>query len=116
MRAAAAGLAAAAVLPVLREGLLSVADAAQHIMVVADAEGRVLWREGSAAVLRKADRLGFERGRGWARGRRRHERRSAPRWSPARPVQVHSAEHFVRTHHAWTCAGGPAHATRATAG
>src|SRR5690348_9234715 len=31
------------VLPVLREGLLSVADTAHHIMVIADADGRVLW-------------------------------------------------------------------------
>ena len=30
------------VLPVLREGLLSVADVARHIMVVADDEGRVI--------------------------------------------------------------------------
>ena len=35
-------------LPVLRDALVSVADAAQHIMVVSDAEGRVLWREGTA--------------------------------------------------------------------
>src|SRR5690606_24460584 len=46
------------VLPVLREGLLSVADVARHIMVVADADGRVLWREGSAPVLRRADARG----------------------------------------------------------
>ncbi|OSC65023.1 diguanylate cyclase, partial [Streptomyces sp. 4F] len=40
------------VLPVLREGLLSVADVAHHIMVVADDEGRVLWREGRARGVR----------------------------------------------------------------
>ena len=40
------------VLPILREGLLSVADVAHHIMVVADEDGRLLWREGSAPVLR----------------------------------------------------------------
>src|SRR5689334_1263340 len=53
------------VLPVLREGLLSVADVAHHIMVVADDDGRVLWREGSSPVLRKADHTGFELGADW---------------------------------------------------
>ncbi|MEV5958926.1 GAF domain-containing protein [Streptomyces sp. NPDC051987] len=94
------------VLPVLREGLLSVADAAQHIMVVADADGRVLWREGSSPVLRKADGVGFELGADWREdvvgtngvGTAVVERR---------PVQVFAAEHFVRAHVSWTCAGAP---------
>src|SRR5205823_3299110 len=47
------------VLPGLRDGLVSVADDAEHIMVVVDAEGRVLWRDGSSTVRRQADGLGF---------------------------------------------------------
>jgi hypothetical protein len=94
------------VLPVLREGLLSVADVAHHIMVVADEEGRVLWREGDPPVLRKADGLGFEPGADWREevvgtngvGTTAVERR---------PVQVFASEHFVRTHATWTCAGAP---------
>jgi hypothetical protein len=94
------------VLPVLREGLLSVADVARHIMVVADEEGRVLWREGSAPVLRKADGLGFEIGADW----REEVVGTNGVGTPAvtrRPVQVFAAEHFVRSHAAWTCAGAP---------
>ncbi|KOV65939.1 MULTISPECIES: GAF domain-containing protein [Streptomyces] len=94
------------VLPVLREGLVSVADAAHHIMVVADAEGRVLWREGSPAVLRKADALGFLLGADW----REEVVGTNGVGTPAvarRPVQVFAAEHFVRSHAAWTCAGAP---------
>ncbi|MER7838976.1 GAF domain-containing protein [Streptomyces sp. NPDC096040] len=94
------------VLPVLREGLLSVADVAQHIMVVADAEGRVLWREGSSPVLRKADGLGFELGADW----REDVVGTNGVGTPAvvrRPVQVFAAEHFVRTHTSWTCSGAP---------
>ncbi|RST14058.1 GAF domain-containing protein, partial [Streptomyces sp. WAC05374] len=99
----------AELLPVLREGLVSRsagADAVQHIMVVADAEGRVLWREGSAAVLRKADGHGFAPGADWAEttvGTNGVGTALVTR----RPVQVHSAEHFVSSHHAWTCAGAP---------
>lgn len=101
----------AALLPVLHDGLLPAADAAQQIMVVTDAEGRVLWREGSAPVRRMADRHGFEKGADWtedvvgtnAIGTALVERR---------PVLVHSAEHFVRSHHQWTCAAAPLHDPR----
>ncbi|MFD7402176.1 GAF domain-containing protein [Streptomyces sp. NPDC059866] len=94
------------VLPVLREGLVSVADTAHHIMVVADAEGRVLWREGSSAVLRKADGLGFLLGADW----RENVVGTNGVGTPVvvrRPVQVFAAEHFVRSHASWTCAGAP---------
>ncbi|MEV5438796.1 GAF domain-containing protein [Streptomyces sp. NPDC052682] len=94
------------VLPVLREGLLSVADVAHHIMVVADEEGRVLWREGSAPVLRKADGLGFEPGADWREdvvGTNGVGTAAVAR----RPVQVFASEHFVRSHATWTCAGAP---------
>ncbi|WP_424858201.1 GAF domain-containing protein [Streptomyces sp. SAI-170] len=94
------------VLPVLREGLLSVADTARHIMVVADADGRVLWREGSTSVLRKADGLGFELGADW----REDVVGTNGVGTPAvvrRPVQVFASEHFVRSHASWTCAGAP---------
>ncbi|WP_329221984.1 GAF domain-containing protein [Streptomyces sp. NBC_01485] len=94
------------VLPVLREGLLSVADAAHHIMVVADEEGRVLWREGCNPVLRKADGLGFELGADWGEAVVGTNGVGTPA-VVRRPVQVFAAEHFVRSHTTWTCAGAP---------
>ncbi|MFE8953370.1 GAF domain-containing protein [Streptomyces althioticus] len=94
------------VLPVLREGLLSVADVARHIMVVADDEGRVLWREGSAPVLRKADGLGFEIGADWREDVVGTNGVGTPAVT-GRPVQVFASEHFVRSHATWTCAGAP---------
>ncbi|MEH0447145.1 MULTISPECIES: GAF domain-containing protein [unclassified Streptomyces] len=94
------------VLPVLREGLLSVADVAHHIMVVADGEGRVLWREGCGPVLRKADGLGFELGADWGEAVVGTNGVGTPA-VVRRPVQVFAAEHFVRSHAAWTCAGAP---------
>lgn len=94
------------VLPVLREGLLSVADVAHHIMVVADDEGRVLWREGCNPVLRKADGLGFELGADWGEAVVGTNGVGTPA-VVRRPVQVFAAEHFVRSHAAWTCAGAP---------
>lgn len=99
------------VLHVLREGLVSVADAAWHIMVVTDAEGRLLWRDGSLAVRRSADRLGFAEGASWSEevvGTNAIGTALITRT----PLQVHSAEHFVRTHHGWTCAASPVHDPR----
>lgn len=94
------------VLPVLREGLVSVADAAHHIVLVADDEGRALWREGSAAVLRKADEVGIEIGTDW----REDVIGTNGVGTPAvvrRPVQVFAAEHLSRALAAFTCAGAP---------
>ncbi|QGV77921.1 GAF domain-containing protein [Streptomyces ficellus] len=99
----------AEVLPVLREGLVScsaASGAVPHIMVVADADGRVLWREGSAPVLRKADGHGFEPGADWTESTV-GTNGVGTALVTRRPVQVHSAEHFVSTHHSWTCAGAP---------
>ncbi|MEU1311265.1 GAF domain-containing protein [Streptomyces cinnamoneus] len=101
----------AELLPQLREGLRDAADAVRHLIAVADTDGRVLWREGGQGVRRSADRLGFEVGASWTEelvgtngiGLALVERR---------PVQVHSAEHFVRSHHAWTCAAAPLHDPR----
>ncbi|MEU9191545.1 helix-turn-helix domain-containing protein [Streptomyces hundungensis] len=96
----------AEVLPVLRDALVSVADAAQHIMVVSDAEGRLLWREGHPSVLKLADALGFEVGADWSEAAVGTNGVGTPLVT-GRPVQVYSAEHFVASHHTWTCAGAP---------
>lgn len=100
-----------ALLPVLTEGLLPAAEAAQQIMVVTDPDGRVLWREGSSSVLRMADRHGFDQGADWTEdvvGTNGIGTALVTR----RPVLVHSAEHYVRSHHQWTCAGAPLHDPR----
>ncbi|MEU5362137.1 GAF domain-containing protein [Streptomyces sp. NPDC005925] len=94
------------VLPVLREGLVSVADLTRHIVVVADSDGRVLWREGSTPVLRKADVIGFDVGEDWGEhvvGTNGVGTVAVTR----RPVQVFASEHFTRSHTGWTCAGAP---------
>ena len=98
-------------LPVLRSGLVGLAEEAGHIMVIVDRDGRVLWRDGSSAVRRRADSLGFREGANW------HEdvvgtNAIGTALVTRRPVQVYSAEHYVRTHHAWTCAAAPLHSPR----
>jgi hypothetical protein len=79
----------AAVLPLLRDTLVAIADQIAHPMVVTDAQGRVLWREGRPDVLRRAERLGLVEG----------TRRSGDR----------TARRLPGTHHAWTGAARPVH-------
>ncbi|MDL9938793.1 GAF domain-containing protein [Gordonia sp. ABSL1-1] len=96
----------AAVLGELTRGLDAVIADGDNILVVADPRGRVLWRSGSPRVLTRADRLGFVEGADWAESSVGTNAIGTALMS-RRPVQVFSAEHFVRTHHSWTCTGAP---------
>lgn len=94
------------VLEDISRGLESVIADGSNILVVADARGRVLWRSGTPRVLTNADRLGFVEGANWgepAVGTNAIGTALVSR----RAVQIFSAEHFLRSHHAWTCAGAP---------
>lgn len=94
------------VLDDLARGLESLIVEGDNILVVADARGRVLWRAGSRAVLSSADRLGFVEGAHWGENAVGTNAIGTALMSNA-AVQVFSAEHFARSHHAWTCAGAP---------
>lgn len=95
----------------LRAVLTSVAEASQFLMVVCDADGVVLWREGSTRVRIVADELGFVAGARWteqvvgtnAIGTALAERA---------PVELFSAEHFEHTQHPWYCTAAPVHDPR----
>jgi hypothetical protein len=99
------------VLPELRASLTSVAEDARHVMVITDAEGVLLWREGSPAVRHRADRLGFTEGANWSEGSV-GTNAIGTALAEAAPVQIFSAEHFVRSHHVWTCTACPVHDPR----
>lgn len=94
------------VLEDITAGLESVIDDGSNILVVADARGRVLWRSGTPRVLANADRLGFVEGAHWGESAVGTNAIGTALVS-RRAVQIFSAEHFLRSHHAWTCAGAP---------
>jgi hypothetical protein len=77
----------ARVLPLLRDTLVAIADEALHLLVVTDAQGRILWCEGPRDVLRRARCADLVDGPWWDGG----------------------AGRLVRTHHAWTGAACPVH-------
>ncbi len=95
----------------LRRILTSVADASHFLMVVCDADGVVLWREGSARVQLIADRLGFIEGMVWTEevvG----TNAIGTALAEAAPVQLFSAEHFESQQHPWYCTAAPIHDPR----
>ncbi|WP_045306510.1 helix-turn-helix domain-containing protein [Saccharothrix sp. ST-888] len=101
----------AEVLPVLRSTLLLPSTGTPLLFAVADAEGHVLWQEGARHLRRSADGIGFDNGACWSEdavgtngiGMTLRVRR---------PMQVHSTEHYLRSHHAWTCVAAPVHDPR----
>ncbi|MHA3024678.1 GAF domain-containing protein [Mycobacterium sp. BMJ-28] len=95
-----------AVLDDISRGLESVLADGNNILVVADARGRVLWRSGAPRVLMQADRLGFIEGANWGETSVGTNAIGTALVS-RRAVQIFSAEHFLRSHHTWTCAGAP---------
>ncbi|PXY30393.1 transcriptional regulator [Prauserella sp. PE36] len=97
-----------AVLPPLRELLVSIADESQHVMIVTDAEGTILWREGPAGLCAQADPVGLCEGTRWAEESIGTNAMGTALALDA-PVQIYSAEHLVRTYHTWTCAAAPIH-------
>ncbi len=96
-------------MPLLRSTLVSIADEAMHVMLVTDADGH--------------DPLARGRGLGCCTPPTRSASCPGTRWTEDAigtnamgttlavdaPVQIHSAEHLVRTYHAWTCAAAPVH-------
>lgn len=95
-------------LPLLRSGLLPTAEAAGQVMVVVDADGRVLWREGRAAVCRRADALGFVEGSAWDEPSV-GTNAIGTSLVVGGPVHVFAGEHWAESHQPWTCAAAPLH-------
>lgn len=95
----------------LRAVLTSVADASRFLVVVCDAEGVILWREGAASVRLQADRLGFCEGATWTE-QVVGTNAIGTALAEAAPVQLFSAEHFESKQHPWYCTAAPLHDPR----
>ncbi|WP_407345827.1 GAF domain-containing protein [Pengzhenrongella phosphoraccumulans] len=95
-----------AVIPALTALLADETTSGEHLLVVAGATGEVLWRAGSRAVLREAERLEFVEGADWSESGVGTNAISEVVVN-GRPAQLFSGEHLVRTHHAWACTAAP---------
>lgn len=101
----------ARVMPLFRELMGTFASDGAHLLAVCDAHGRLLWVEGHPATRRQAGRMNFVPGARWAESA---VGTNAPGTAVAvdRPVQVFTAEHFIRRVQPWTCAAAPVHDPR----
>ncbi len=96
------------VMPLLRSTLVSIADEAMHVMLVTDADGHILWRDGAHGLLHVADGVGLFEGTRWTEDAIGTNAMGTALAVDA-PVRIHSAEHLVRAYHDWTCVAAPVH-------
>lgn len=83
-------------------------DRSHMLLVVADADGIILWREGSSKVRRHADSFGFMEGAVWTEAQV-GTNAIGTALAEGAPVQLFSAEHFERIQHSWYCTATPIH-------
>jgi hypothetical protein len=95
-----------AVVPALTDLLADECPTGQHLLIVTDARGEVLWRLGSRDALRRADTLEFVEGADWSEAGIGTNAISEA-LAAGGPVQLFSAEHLVRSHHDWACTAAP---------
>lgn len=93
--------------PLIQETLAGIADESEHLIVVSDADGLLLWIGGNARVrLDAADSMNFTEGALWSEnGAGTNAIGTALAADHA--VQVFAAEHFNEVVQAWTCAAAP---------
>ncbi|MCI4010795.1 GAF domain-containing protein [Brevibacterium sp. ZH18] len=92
----------------MKSVLLQAPEAATFILVVTDADGVILWRDGAAAARRQADGLGFVEGAHWSESIVGTNAIGTALAEEA-PVQLFSAEHFESAQHPWYCSAVPVH-------
>jgi hypothetical protein len=99
----------AAAVPLIRACLGPVAEEAQHLIVVSDAQGLLLWIEGDVRVrVRAADRMNFTAGAMWSEIRA-GTNAVGTALAVDHAVQVFAAEHFNEVVQDWTCSAAPVH-------
>lgn len=96
------------VMPVLRHFLGAIATEAEHVMVVCDAGGRILWLEGHPRVLEGADAIEFRAGMSWTESSA-GTNAIGTALAIDHPLQIFSAEHFLPEQHPWWCSASPIH-------
>ncbi|HEY2058228.1 MAG TPA: transcriptional regulator [Amycolatopsis sp.] len=95
----------------LRQVIGAMSDAGHMLLVVTDSDGVILWREGSSAVRRGADALGFAEGAEWTEARV-GTNAIGTALAEAAPVELLAGEHFEQNQHPWYCTASPIHDPR----
>ncbi|WP_298177009.1 helix-turn-helix domain-containing protein [Saccharomonospora sp.] len=86
-------------------------DSSHILLVIADRDGVILWREGTSAVRHRADDLGFREGSEWSE-KRVGTNAIGTALVEAAPVELLAGEHFEQGQHSWYCTAAPVHDPR----
>lgn len=94
--------------PILRELLADVRSDDDQVVLVCDADGKLLWIDGEPALLDAAQGVNLQPGADWGEA---HAGTNAmgTALEVGHSIQVFSAEHFSRGVHEWTCSAAPVH-------
>ncbi|WP_026118207.1 GAF domain-containing protein [Nocardiopsis salina] len=101
----------AGVLPELRSMVATAAHASDSLMVVTDADGVVLWRDGAVRTRSGADSLGFGEGSCWTESAVGTNAIGTV-LAEGHPVELFAAEHFEQRQLPWYCTAAPVHDPR----
>jgi signal transduction histidine kinase len=95
--------------PLIRDCLAAIANDSDHLIVVSDADGTLLWIDGSARVrLDAAASMNFAEGTLWSEdGAGTNAIGTAMAADHA--LQIFAAEHFNEVVQRWTCSAAPVH-------
>jgi hypothetical protein len=95
--------------PVVRDCLGGIAEDAQHLIVVSDAEGVLLWIEGNPTIRASAAHsMNFAEGRLWSENGAGTNAMGTT-LATNHAVQIFAGEHFKEVAQAWTCSAAPVH-------
>lgn len=95
----------AVAVPILR-GLLDDVGDTEHVALVVDADGTLLWIDGKPAMLDAARAVHLAPGSVWSE-RAAGTNAMGTAIAERHPVQVFSAEHYTEPVHQWTCSAAP---------
>lgn len=95
----------------LRQVVRATSDTAHMLLVVTQADGVILWREGASSVRRRADDLGFTVGAEWTEAKV-GTNAIGTALAEAAPVELLAGEHFEQHQHPWYCTASPVHDPR----
>jgi hypothetical protein len=94
--------------PLVEKLLCDFAHDARHIVVISDADGRLLWSAGHRKVLEASETISFVPGSLWDEPTA-GTNGVGTALAVDHAVQIFSAEHYSRDVHPWTCSGAPVH-------
>ncbi len=97
-----------AVRPVIREFLGAATASAEHLLVITDASGVILWIEGHRRLLAAIEDRHGVCGADWSE-QGAGTNALGTTIVVDHPVQIFSAEHFSRAHHRWQGSSAPIH-------